>query len=113
MGYEQVKAIVDNPLQMTIPTMIKVETPALYKLTDLAIFETSESPGFITSDHPCVWYDPEWYKRSLMLQTPALMYDTIEITLPISPRQIIVLNRKRIKVIFPRKSGHNEELVLG
>jgi len=47
------------------------------------------------------------------LQTPALMYDTIEITLPISPRQIIVLNRKRIKVIFPRKSGHNEELVLG
>jgi hypothetical protein len=99
--YEQVKAVTENPLQELLPLTIEVETKALYKMTDIMILETRESPGFITSDHPCVWFDPEGYKRPPVYSGPALMYDSIEISLPVSPKQIIVLNRRGHTGYYP------------
>lgn len=95
LSYNDVKELATHPLQNILPSMIQVGTPLLLPL-DLAIFETSDSVGFITSDDPCVWFDPEWHERPTPYQRPALMYPTIEITLPVSPNHVIFLNRQGV-----------------
>jgi hypothetical protein len=95
-SYEQVKAMAERPLQTLLPTLIRSQAPLLFPL-DLAILTAVESSiPFITSDAPCVWFDPEGYKRPPLYQGPALMYETIEITLPVSPRQCVLLNRRGV-----------------
>jgi hypothetical protein len=95
LNYEQVKALHDNPMKSMLVPFIHAATPSLCKL-DVAIFETDDELGFITSDHPCVWFDAEAYKRPPMWRTPALMYESIEISLPMSPRHCVVLNRRGV-----------------
>ena len=93
MSHNQVKALVANPLQHSVFPMIKAETPLLAGM-DYTIFNTKSSPGFITTDYPVVWYDPEAYKRPPLYRDPGLMYPTIEVTMPLSPNQCIVLHRQ-------------------
>jgi Protein of unknown function (DUF4238) len=92
LGYDDVKLLAEKPLQTMLPPMVGEATPLLVRL-DFLVFVSSGS-AFITSDHPCVWFDPEGYKRPPMYQAPALIYKSIEITLPVSPRQLILLNRR-------------------
>lgn len=91
-SHEDVKRMVAEPLQTTMVPAISVETPLLAKL-DLAVVETTDAVGFLTSDAPCVWFDPESRNRSFPFDGPALMFPTIEITLPVSPHQLLLLNR--------------------
>jgi hypothetical protein len=68
-SHEDVKALKKLPLQHMLPGM--VETLALAFLRfDLKILCTSDFIGFITSDSPCVWHDPEGYKRPLSFEDP-------------------------------------------
>lgn len=92
LGYEDVRRIVERPMEKMLPPLIRSATPLLMGLDCLVV--NSPKPGFITSDHPCVWFDPEAYKRPPFYQQPAIMYPSIEITLPVSPRQMILLNRR-------------------
>ncbi len=92
---EEVKELADNPIKKTLFTQIEVEIPLIFSL-DLAIFNTYGKPGFITSDNPCLWYDPEAYKRQPLYRSPAIAYPSIEIRLPVTPEQFIVLNRQKI-----------------
>ena len=96
ISYEEVKAVAKHPLQTLLHPMIRAEAPLLYRL-DLSVCETTDKVGFITSDAPCVWFDSEACKRPPMYQAPALMYKTIEIRFPVSPRQMIVLNRMGLR----------------
>lgn len=96
LNYEQVKYLTRQPLQKMMFPMIQSLTPLLCGL-DIATLEASSKPGFITSDSPCVWFDPEGYKRPPLYQGPALMYPTIEITFPVTPNMMIFLNRQGIK----------------
>jgi len=109
MTYEQVKELHGNPLQLMLWPMIQTVTPLLRKL-DLAIFVTSDKLGFITSDHPCIWFDPESYKRPPLYRGPALMYKTIEITLPLSPSHCLFLNRQGINGYIDADLGIVDEL---
>ena len=95
LGYEDVKKLASEPMQHLLFQTIGAEVPLLYKL-DCAVFTTDTSPGFITSDRPCVWFDSKAYLRAPLYRAPALMYPTIEITMPISPTQMINLNRAGI-----------------
>lgn len=90
LDYEHVKELYENPLQNMMPILISTLTPMLMEL-NLAIFCTKSSPGFITSDSPCVWFDPEAYKKPPLYRAPVLASPTIEITLPVSPEQCILL----------------------
>lgn len=92
IGYEEIKQLHENPLQNMLPIMIESLTPLLYRL-DMAVLVTDDDIGFITSDHPCVWFDKDSSKRPPIYQSPALIYETIEITLPIAPNQCLFLNR--------------------
>lgn len=91
---EKVDEWAKRPLQSWLSAEVGTLAPILSTI-DLVLFETDDATGFITSDSPCVWFDPEACKRTPFYQTPALMYDTIEITLPLSPRQMLLFNRKR------------------
>ena len=104
LSYEAVKELATHPIQTMLWSIIQAETPLLIKL-DMAILETSESQGFITSDTPCVWFDPESCKRPPLYQAPALAFPTTEIRFPISPNQMILLNQKgfRRRILVPLK----------
>ena len=91
--HEQVRGIVENPVGIMLLPTIRTLAPLLEKL-DFAILYADPLQGFITTDSPCVWFDPEAYRRPPLYRGPALMYETIEITLPISPSQCILLNRQ-------------------
>lgn len=86
--------------------LVSTSAPLLCRL-DLSIVVTDSEIGFITSDEPCLWYDPKAYTRPPLYRAPALIYETIEIALPISPNAVLYLNRQGI-------NGYkfaNEELV--
>lgn len=91
--HEQVRKMAEDPVATTLIPMIRAEAPLLANL-DMAILYTDASPGFITSDRPCVWFDPLSYTRPPLYRGPALMYETIEITMPVSPTECILLNRQ-------------------
>jgi len=93
--FEEVKEFVEKPLQTWLPATMNAAVPLLCAL-DFVILTTDDQVGFITSDNPCVWFDPQAYKRPPMYRQPALMYESIEITLPVSPKQCILLNRQGI-----------------
>lgn len=94
--HEQVREMVENPVGTMLIPMIRTVTPLLARL-DFAILCTGAQQGFLTTDSPCVWFDPAAYKRPPLYRAPALMYETIEITLPISPSQCILLNRQGLQ----------------
>jgi hypothetical protein len=88
---------------------ILVLTPLLMKL-DIAVFNAPTGSMIITSDHPCVWFDSAAYKRPPLYSSPALKYKTIEITLPISPNQIVWLNRMNVTGYHRATSAMVDEL---
>ena len=91
--HEQVRQMVEDPVGTTLVPMIRAVAPLIAEL-DMAILCTDSVPGFITSDRPCVWFDPQSHTRPPLYQGPALMYKTIEITMPVSPTECIFLNRQ-------------------
>jgi hypothetical protein len=99
LSYSEVKIIAEKPMQTLLVPMINSQIQLLSKL-DVAIFTTKDKIGFITSDVPCVWFDPQAYKRPPMYRAPALMYKTTEITLPISPNEIVCLNQHGVNGYF-------------
>ena len=90
-SYEDVKAVAEGPVGPMLVTMIESQLPILAQM-NLAVLNTTDSLGFITSDQPCVWFDPQAYKRPPLYQAPGLAFPTIEVTLPVSPSQIILLS---------------------
>lgn len=92
LSYEDVKVMATQPIQTSLVVHVSTEAPLLFAL-DMAIVNALGKSRFITSDTPCVWFDSAAYKRPPLYRSPALMYDTIEITLPISPTQLLLLNR--------------------
>lgn len=84
LSMSEVKRLAENPLQETLISYIVTQTELFFPM-NLRILCTENDPGFITSDAPCVWYDPEAYNRSAFYRSPGLMFPKIEITLPISP----------------------------
>ncbi|MBU3145990.1 DUF4238 domain-containing protein [Clostridium sp. CF012] len=88
---EEVSRIAKDPLQETLIPSINALTAAFMPM-NLSILCTNNNVGFITSDAPCVWFDPKAYERPAMYRSPGLAYPRIEITLPISPKQKALLS---------------------
>ncbi|KVN89260.1 DUF4238 domain-containing protein [Burkholderia ubonensis] len=89
--HEQVRELAAKPLQKMMAPVLRTTVPILLRM-DLAIYSTSDETGFITSDRPCTWFDPEAYKMPPFFRSPALGSETIEVTMPISPQQCLCLN---------------------
>ncbi|MET3109423.1 hypothetical protein AAKU58_004275 [Oxalobacteraceae bacterium GrIS 1.18] len=90
MTLEQVRDIEEYPLQFVIGNSINTVTRVFARM-NVAVLCTEDPIGFITSDHPCIWYDPEAYKLPPFYRGPGLGVKTIEVTLPISPKQCLII----------------------
>lgn len=106
--YEDVKRMAEKPMGTWLMPQIIGAVPLLVRL-DFAVVECAPDRNFITSDNPCVWFDPQWHTRPPFYQAPGLMYESIEITLPVSPRQVILLNRQGREGYFAAGERATEE----
>ena len=78
-----------------LESTINVVTPFLMSM-QLVIMETSSASGFIASDNPCCWFDMEIVKGKSHFRSPGIGSPTIEISLPISPKQLIYFTHHRL-----------------
>ena len=91
LTYADVREAAEKPLQTLMLPLIDSITPRFLRL-DYVIFTTDDDPGFITSDNPCTWADPKRQELPPMFQNQPTLRKSTEISLPISPRQMICLN---------------------
>ncbi len=96
MGYDDVAKLAAEPLQHSLVTTISTQLQLMYTM-DIAIISTDDDLGFITSDAPCVWFDPDSYKRPALYQAPGLGWPKIEVTLPISPSQLLLVSHSGLR----------------
>jgi len=82
----QVKQIAAKPIQRMLLSVVEQDLPILNRM-NLTIFTTDYDPGFITSDFPCIWFDPANGRRPPMLRS-----ESIEVTMPISPKSLALLS---------------------
>ena len=100
LGYDEVKRLAEAPMQTMLAPMIETQLPLLVRM-DAVVMECATGPGFITSDNPCVWWDPEWHKKAPVWRGAALADPNLEICMPLSPRQRIILNWKGVTGFVP------------
>jgi hypothetical protein len=93
ISYEDVKAAAEQPMQTLFLPQMRALVPMLAQL-DFVVLVASGEHRFITSDFPCVWFDSEAYRRPQWDRSVGLMYPGIEVTLPLSPKQMVLFNRK-------------------
>ena len=88
---EDVRDLEKYPIQRTIAPVVRSVVPMFMRM-HLLVLCTDDPVGFVTTDHPCTWFDPEAYRMPPLFRGPALGSRTIEVTLPISPRQCLVIS---------------------
>ena len=95
MTMEDVQEIIDHPLQSSLATIVTGITPVLFRIP-FVIFEIPKpiTHSFITSDAPCVWFDPAVYMQPRPRFAGGLVSPSIEITLPISPNQLLFFSKE-------------------
>jgi hypothetical protein len=86
---EVVKQIVERPAQTILKPSIDTLAPILLSM-NLVVLVTDETPGFITSDAPCVILDGQARLRPQHLRSPDPLSPDYEVRLPVSPRRCVV-----------------------
>jgi hypothetical protein len=90
MGIDDVRAMAAFTAQRNVTQMVPILAPLLGAMK-LTIMETESTPGFITSDAPCVWFDPAASLMPWPINGHGLASPTIEVMMPVSPRQAMLL----------------------
>ncbi len=96
MTLDEVRELAEGSVGPLVVAEVQAQLPILSQMS-LAVLCTAEPVGFITSDMPCVWFDPEAYKRPWPLGGVGLGWRTVEITMPVSPRQLMLLNWQSVE----------------
>lgn len=91
MNIEEVKLLEEQPIQKMIAPVVATVMRCFAQM-HVAVLCTADPLGFITSDHPCTWFDPESYKLPPLYRGAGLGSRTIEVTLPVSPSQCIFIS---------------------
>lgn len=87
---DDVRVLEKHPIQQMIG-MIVQSVMHIFQRMHVAVLCTADPIGFVTSDHPCTWFDPESYKLQPIYRGPGLGSRTIEVTLPVSPSQCLAI----------------------
>ncbi len=93
---KQTRVFADHAQQAIIGMTLQTLPPLLLGMK-LAILETDDPNGFITSDTPCTWFDPDAYKRPPLYRSPALAYPKVEITLPLAPQHLLLISHGKLE----------------
>jgi hypothetical protein len=119
---DDVQRLAEHPLQVMMVPRIQAQTSILMKM-NLSILYSISKARFLTSDNPCVFFDPESKHRPFMYRGVGLGYETIEITLPITPRHTLLLSwrdipqdveltRKKVEILNQRFWAYASEFVV-
>lgn len=109
LSYKEVEGLAKDLAGPTVVTMTQTQLPILARMT-LTVLTTTDSLGFITSDMPCVWFDPELYKLPPLYRAPGLGSRTIEVTLPVSPEQMLLLTWRPLREYIEIDTPPTDEL---
>jgi Protein of unknown function (DUF4238) len=90
MTLDQVRKVASSPMEHTLGPLMASELPLLMQMRCTVLCATSRI-GFITSDAPVVWFDPDWHRKPPVYRSACFADPRLEITLPISPSQMLIL----------------------
>jgi Protein of unknown function (DUF4238) len=79
--------------QFAVASSISAAAPLLFRMC-MTVLYTEDEIGFITSDNPCIFYNPSAYKMPPGLRNPALSQTDIEITLPLTPQHLLLISHR-------------------
>ena len=99
LSMSDIEYIVENTIQSSLGAEIGTIAPALLNM-QFVILDTLAVPAFITSDNPCVWFDPDLHNKPSPFGAGGLISPSIEISLPLSPTQCIFFGRKLVASNF-------------
>lgn len=91
-GLEELREVVNDPLRQTLPTGLRSLTEQIAQIP-FVILSTESPEGFITSDHPCVFYDRVSGSNSSFPFALGTSSPTLEISLPLSPTTLVLWGR--------------------
>jgi hypothetical protein len=101
----QTKDLAQHAHQHMIQATLRTLPQMLFRMS-LAILETNDPLGFITSDTPCVWHDPDSHKLPPGMRSPNMGNRKIEITVPITPWHTLLFSHSRLRG-YMRSSPQN------
>lgn len=87
----QTAKMVENAPQGITAAGIEAGAPLLSKM-QMAVLVTASNVGFITSDNPCILYNPKLHTFPPAYRSPGLGQHDIEVTLPISPQHLLFIS---------------------
>lgn len=85
----QLDDAVRNAHARFVEATVQVLTPMLFPMC-AGIYYADGRGAFITSDNPCVWYDPDSSKRPPAHRSPALCYPNVKLLLALSPNSLLL-----------------------
>ncbi len=106
---KQTARFVEQAQQRVIATSLKTAAPLLFRMP-LTILVTQDQLGFITSDNPCVWFNPKWYRLPPFYRSPGLAQEDIEVTLPLTPHHLLLISHRSYPLYLPVKQKTVDEL---
>src|SRR5260370_12765669 len=72
--------------------MTMLSLPQLLMRMKMVVFCTTIDEGFITSDYPCLLFDPEPYKLPPSYRSPALLLPRPDLPLPLTPQRLLLFH---------------------
>jgi hypothetical protein len=91
LDHDQVRDIVQSTMKHMLPALLGPELSYLPRMKAQVLCIETDDVGFITSDIPVTWFDPEAYKKPPFYRVAALSSRNLEITMPISPTRLLLL----------------------
>lgn len=91
---EDLREMEERPVQWLMRPVLQAVLPMMFRM-NVSVLCTDDAIGFVTTDKPCTWFDPEAYKYPPMYRAPGLAMPSIEVTLPISPKQCLLITHRR------------------
>jgi len=90
---KQTERMVEVAPQYFVMTMLEMQTPIYFQM-QISIFVSKDEFGFITSDSPCVWFNPKAHTFPPFYRSPGLAQADIEVTLPLTPQHLLFISHK-------------------
>jgi hypothetical protein len=88
---KETERVRDHAVQTVMASILPSMPPILFKMS-FAIIITDEDNPFITSDHPCVWFNPQMHKLPPFYRHPGLGHKDIEVRLPLTPTALAIFS---------------------
>jgi hypothetical protein len=91
--HKAITSLQSQPMPYFLFHFLQILLPTLGNM-NLTIYYSDRKTGFITSDNPCLWIDPQLFDPTKPLTFYGAGSPTLNVIMPISPQRVIVLSRE-------------------